>query len=44
MAKKVTAVFAYTPRVKQDRVIEFEEMVKYIADRNGYNSGVIAGA
>jgi nucleoid DNA-binding protein len=39
----VKAIYAYAPRVKIDKVIELDQMVTYIADRTGFNEGVVIG-
>jgi hypothetical protein len=41
MAKRVKAIQVYSPRVKLGKRVELGEIVKYIADRTGLNTGEI---
>ncbi len=41
MPEHIKAVFAYTPRIKQERVVELEELAELIQARTSFNSGTI---
>lgn len=41
MPKEVKAIYAYTPRVKLERVVELQTLVSYIEGRTGFNRGTI---
>lgn len=41
MAKRVKAIQVYSPRVRLGKRVELREIVKYIADRTGLNTGEI---
>jgi hypothetical protein len=41
MAKRVKAIQAYSPRVRLGNKVEMREIVKYVADRTGLNTGEI---
>jgi len=41
MPEEVKAIYAYTPRVKLERVTELPTLVSYIEGRTGFNKGAI---
>lgn len=41
MAKRVKAIQVYSPRVRLGKRVEVREIVKYVADRTGLNTGEI---
>lgn len=41
MPKEVKAIYAYTPRVKLERMVELQTLVSYIAGRTSFNKGPI---
>lgn len=41
MPEEVKAIYAYTPRVKLERVVELPTLVSYIEGRTGFNKGAI---
>lgn len=43
MAEPVNAIYAYTPRVKINRVVEMNAIITYIGDRTGFNKSTILG-
>jgi len=43
MPEEVKAIYAYTPRVKLERVVELPTLVSYIEGRTGFNRGAIMG-
>jgi hypothetical protein len=43
MAEQVKAIYAYTPRVKINRVVEMKEIIIYIGERTGFNKSTILG-
>lgn len=41
MPKEVKAIYAYTPRVKLDRVVGIEDIGSFIAGRSTFNEGMV---
>ncbi len=41
MAKEITAIYAYTPRVKPGQMVDIDELVSYILARTSFNEGAV---
>ena len=41
MAKEITAIFKYTPRVNLGKIVEIDELVSFIIGRTTFNEGAV---